>query len=305
MVGQNVSTLMPEPDRSRHDQYMSDYLHTGEGKIIGKGREVLGQRKDGTTFPLRLSVSEVRLGDRVMFTGMLHDLTEFKRMQEEVVHARNLATIGEMAATVAHEFRNPLAGISGAIQVLRDTFPDDDSRRQVVEDILEQVERLDSSVRQLLMLSKPWRPSREPCDLRKFVERLTDAAQGQQAFAGVRFVFRGGETVVVAVDTSLLEQVLWNILHNAAQAMPGGGEIHYSFDQEPDYITLAVADTGCGIPDRLQERLFRPFFTTKTRGTGLGLAICRKIMQSHHGSITVSSKPEKGTEVTLRFPKRT
>ncbi len=302
VIGQNLTILMPEPDGSQHGEYLGSYLQSGERKIIGIGREVVGQRKDGTTFPMYLAVSEVHLRDEVKFTGIVRDLTEFKQLQEKVLQAQSLATIGEMAASIAHEIKNPLAGISGAIQVLQDGLEAGDPRQEIMEEIVGQVRRLDSRVRELLMLSKPWKPEKQLCNLRSLLEGISASAQEQESFARVEFIFKGKKAVLVPVDPTFFEQVLWNVLHNATQAMPDGGEIRYSFSQKEEFVHLTVADTGSGIPDHQLDRIFRPFFTTKTRGTGLGLAICQKIMQAQGGSIAVSSEVGRGTEVTLSFP---
>jgi two-component system sensor kinase FixL len=302
VIGQKLTILMPEPDGSQHGDYLGSYLQSGEKKIIGIGREVVGQRKDGTIFPMYLAVSEVHLRDEVKFTGIVRDLTEFKQLQEKVLQAQSLATIGEMAASIAHEIKNPLAGISGAIQVLQDGLEAGDPRQEIMEEIVSQVRRLDSRVRELLMLSKPWQPEKQLCNLRSLLEGISASAQEQESFARVEFIFKRKKAVMVPVDPTFFEQVLWNVLHNATQAMPDGGEIRYSFSQKEEFVLLTVADTGAGIPDHQLDRIFRPFFTTKTRGTGLGLAICQKIMQAQGGSITVSSEVGRGTEVTLSFP---
>ena len=302
VIGRNIAILMPEPDRSQHNDYLGNYLRSGEKKIIGSGREVIGKRKDGTTFPMYLAVSEVHAGDEVKFTGIVRDLTDFKQMQEKVVQAQSLATIGEMAASIAHEIKNPLAGISGAIQVLKDGLEAGDPRQEIMEEIVSQVGRLDSRVRELLMLSKPWQPEKQLYNLQSLIEVISTAAQEQEDFAQVRFIFDGEEEVMAPVDSTFFEQVLWNLLQNAADAMPDGGEIRYSFSQKEGFVLLTVADTGTGIPENQLDRIFRPFFTTKTRGTGLGLAVCQKIMQAQGGSIAVSSEVGRGTEVTLSFP---
>jgi len=296
---------MPEPDSGEHSQHLAKYLRTGKAKIIGIGREVLGQRKDGTTFPMYLGVGNMRIGGRRMFTGVVRDLTDLKRMQDQMLQSKSFAAIGEMAALLAHEIKNPLAGISGAIEVLRESMKPGDQRREVMEAVLGQVKRLDHSVRQLLMLSKPWKPEKQLCDLRELVQNLSSSAKEQKTFAQVDFVFKGVKSSKLSVDPSFLEQVLWNLLHNAVEAMSEGGEICYRFGQGSGFATIIVADTGCGIPPEIQDQLFRPFFTTKTRGTGLGLPICKKIMEAHAGSITLSSEVDRGTEVTLRFPKVT
>jgi two-component system sensor kinase FixL len=303
IIGQNIAILMPEPDHSQHDSYLSNYLRSGEKKIIGIGREVIGKRKDGTSFPVYIAVSEVHFGDEIKFTGIVRDLTEFKQMQEKLLQTQSLATIGEMAASIAHEIKNPLAGISGAIQVLKDGLEAGDPRQEIMKEIVEQVRRLDSRVRELLMLSKPWKPEKQLCNLQSLVDIISTAAQEQKDFAQVRFLFDGEGEVMAPVDPTFFEQVLWNLLHNAVDAMPDGGEIRFSFSHnKEDFVLLTVTDTGTGIPENQLERIFRPFFTTKTRGTGLGLAICQKIMQAQGGSIAVSSEVGRGTQVTLSFP---
>jgi len=302
VIGQNIAILMPEPDRSQHNDYLSNYLRGGEKKIIGIGREVIGKRKDGTTFPMYIAVSEVHLGDEIKFTGIVRDLTDFKQMQEKVLQSQSLASIGEMAASIAHEIKNPLAGISGAIQVLQDGLEAGDPRQEIMEEIVSQVRRLDSRVRELLMLSKPWQPEKQLCNLQSLIEVISATAQEHESFAQVEFLFEGKKAVMAPVDPTFFEQVLWNVLHNASQAMPDGGEIRYCFSQKEGFVLLTVADTGAGIPENQLDRIFRPFFTTKTRGTGLGLAICQKIMQAQGGSIVVSSEVGRGTEVTLSFP---
>ncbi len=302
VVGQNISLLMPEPDRSRHNRYIDNYLRTGEAQIIGIGREVFGLRKDGTRFPLYLAVSETKVEDRVLFTGIVHDLTEFKELQQQVLHSRNLAALGEMAATVAHEIKNPLAGISGAIQVLRDTLDHADSRRGIMDEVLEQVRRMDKTVRQLLMLAKPWWPSKEPSDLAALSQEIARSAADRTEFAHVKLRVAPSPPVNAKVDPSLFEQVLWNVLSNAAQAAEGG-EIRVRFDDGAEESMVIVEDEGPGIAPQIRERLFQPFATTRTSGAGLGLAICKKIMDSHGGSIRVASDVAKGARVILAFPK--
>ncbi len=249
-----------------------------------------------------LAVGEVHLGGEIRFTGIVRDLTDFKRMQEEVLQSQSLAAIGEMAASIAHEIKNPLAGISGAIQVLKDGLEDGDPRKQIMEEVVSQVGRLNNSVRELLMLSKPWNPEKQLCDLRGLADRITTSAKERDSFAQIKFLVSGKKSVSAPVDPVFFEQVLWNLLHNAVQAMPEGGEIRYSFAEKEGFAIVTVADTGSGIPEKLRSRLFRPFFTTKTRGTGLGLPICQKIMEAHGGSITISSQAGHGTVVRLSFP---
>jgi len=169
VIGRDVNVLMPDPYKGLHPGHIRRYLKTREPRIIGTGREVVGRRKDGNTFPLYLAVSAVNLSGNRMFTGIVRDLTDFKRMQNEIIQTQKLAAIGEMAASVGHEIKNPLAGISGAIEILKDTLSEDDSRHQVMADILTEVQRLDNTVRDLLAFSRPWNPETQLCNLQEIV----------------------------------------------------------------------------------------------------------------------------------------
>jgi len=302
VIGRDVGILMPDPPQSLHPGYIRKFLETRRQRIIRTGREVIGRKRDGTTFPLYLAVSDVSVSGKKMFTGMVRDLTDFKRMQNDIIQAQKLAAIGEMAASVGHEIKNPLAGISGAIEILRDTFEEDDSRKQIMNDILSEVQRLDNTVRDLLAFSRPWNPDTQPCDLREIVERVARSFQEQEDLTHVRFVFGDSVATPVRVDPWLFEKVLWNLLDNAVDAMGGEGEIHFACKKSPGFVILTVEDTGEGVPVEHLSDVFRPFFTTKSRGTGLGLAICKKIMDAHGGAISLYSIPSKGTKVSIQLP---
>lgn len=303
IVGKNVRVLMPSPYREEHDSYLANYLKTGKKKIIGIGREVVGRRKDGTTFPLYLAVGEMYVGNRRMFTGILRDLSELKAMQDEVVRSRSLAAIGETAATIAHEIKNPLGAISAPIQVLLAGLEADDPRREIMGGLLGQVKRLDDIVRQLMLLAKPWIPKKELCRPLNVARRVIEGSRGQPQFGRIRVALEGAGEAQVMLDAALLEQVLWNLVLNAAEAMREGGEIAMQLEETKDLFRIIVLDNGPGIPPETQAKLFQPFFTTKPRGSGLGLSICRKIMEAHGGSIEVASRPTEGTRVVLVFPR--
>lgn len=302
VLGRDVNILMPNPFRHLHPGYIEHFLKTRETRIIGLGREVQGRRKDGSIFPLYLAVSDVSIRGRKMFTGIVRDLTDFKRMQEEIIQSQKLAAIGEMAASVGHEIKNPLAGISGAIEILKDTLEGDDTRRQIMDEILSEVRRLDNTVRDLLAFSRPWNPDPQLCTLQEIVERVKGSYQEQEAAERIRFIQDNGAPLQVMVDPWLFEKVLWNLLDNARDAMGGEGEIRFHFGGEPGFVELTVEDSGAGVPEEHLKDVFRPFFTTKNRGTGLGLAICKKIMDAHGGSISLRSSARHGTRVTLKLP---
>jgi PAS domain S-box-containing protein len=279
-----------------------------QGPVPPSGIEGLARRKDGSTFPIHWTVSEARAGARSLFTAIVRDVTELKQMHESVFRAEHLATIGEMGASLAHEVRNPLAGISGAIQVLRDSFPLADERRAVVDEALEEVTRVDTIVSRLLMFAKMWLPARKPVDLRGLAAKVTGEAQARELWKDIRFTFTGESVLEAAVDSSLVEQVLWNLIENAADAIlrkktqrNDEGVIEWGFQKTPRGARVTLRDNGCGMSPEVRQKLFRPFFTTKTYGTGLGLVICRRIMEAHGGSIEVVCRDGQGVEVALDF----
>ncbi|MBI4444972.1 MAG: MEKHLA domain-containing protein [Acidobacteria bacterium] len=303
VIGKNVGILMPQPDRSRHDDYIKNYLATGQAKIIGIGREVTGRRKDGSSFPMHLGVGEMPLenGTR-MFTGIIRDLTEIKQMEQEVIRSRELAALGEMAVSVAHQIRNPLAAICGVVQVLHENAAIE-APEYVVRDLLDRTRQLDQVVKRLLMFARPWKAEKQLLNLNDIVQDLTNAAANHETFNKIDFRMEPGPNVRVLADPLLIQELLWNLIYNSAHAMPEGGEIRFSTRDHDHTVSFSISDTGTGIPPEIRERLFRPFFTTKSRGSGLGLFICRKIMESHNGIISIFSEPGRGTEVLLEFPK--
>jgi signal transduction histidine kinase len=194
------------------------------------------------------------------------------------------------------------------MQVLRDSFPADDERRALMGEVLAQVNRVDMIVHRLLLFTKLWTPARQQADLRSLVMKVIEAARQQTGWKHIQFRVEGAERPEAFVDPSLTEQVLWNVMENACDAMrdpaePGAATATWTLRETEARVAVTLRDTGCGISPEAQEKLFRPFFTTKTYGTGLGLVICRRIMEAHGGSISVSGTPGKGTEVTLEFPK--
>ena len=158
VLGRNVDMLMPSPYHEEHDSYLSRYLATGRAKIIGIGREVMGRRKDGNTFPLHLSVGQITIGGQRKFTGILHDLSGRVEMETTLREQAALARLGEMAAVIAHEIKNPLAGISGAVQMLASEFEDDSDSATILRDILERIESLDRMMKDMLLFARPPKP---------------------------------------------------------------------------------------------------------------------------------------------------
>ena len=206
--------------------------------------------------------------------------------------------LGSLAAVLAHEIKNPLAGISGAVQILGESLPFEDPRREVVREVLREVARLDNTVRDLLAYSQPIQPARRRFDLQDSLLRAWNTLPGSSS---VRFSIEGCKGVTADADASLLHLVWSNLLQNAVEAMPAGGDLTIRVSAGPP-VSVEIRDSGVGIPPQVVQRLFEPFFTTKTRGTGLGLPLCRRIVEAHGGRVRVTSAPGLGTIITVEIP---
>jgi two-component system sensor kinase FixL len=301
VLGQNVTLLMPSPYREEHDQYLSRYLDTGEARIIGIGREVTGRRKDGTSFPVHLSVGEMLFAGERKFTGILHDLTARVRIEEQLREQTALARLGEMAAVIAHEVKNPLAGVRGAIQVIGGRLPAGSKDTEVIKEIIRRIDGLNGLMRDLLLFARPPRPNPGPVDPGMLVATTADLLSTDDSLAGVHVAIEGAAPPITA-DAELLKIVLVNLFVNAAQAMQGTGVIHVTLAHTDGACTIAVRDDGPGVPSDIQDKIFSPFFTTKARGSGLGLPTAKRIVDAHDGRIEVECPEGGGTVVTVVLP---
>jgi PAS domain S-box-containing protein len=301
VAGTNVSMLMPEPYHSEHDAYMRHYLETGEQRIIGIGREVTALRKDGSTFPVHLSVGEMSFGGQRKFTGILHDLTSRVAMEERLREQAALVRLGEMAAVIAHEVKNPLAAVRGAIQVIGKRLAVGSREAGVVTDIIARIDTLNLLVRDLLLFARPPQPHPLAVDVRSVLSMTIDLLRADDAHAGVH-VTMTGEAPRILADVELLKIVFLNLLINSAQAMKGHGRITIDVSADTDVCRVVTTDTGPGIPPEIRARLFTPFVTTKARGTGLGLSTVRRLIEAHHGEIHVESPASGGARVTVTLP---
>jgi PAS domain S-box-containing protein len=301
VIGRNVKLLMPSPYHEQHDDYLLRYLRSGEPKIIGSGREVTGLRKDGSTFPLHLSVGETMMEGEHRFTGILHDLTERVALEERLREQGALAKLGEMAAVLAHEVKNPLAGIRGVVQVIGGRLPKNSTDAHMMTEIVSRIDSLDGLMHDLLLFARPPRPKREPTKIDVLVRTTAELLQRDQALAGVRVDISGSATPV-AVDPEMMKMVFQNLLINGAHAMESGGTIRVDIATVAEQCTIAVSDAGPGIPAELRDKIFAPFFTTKARGTGLGLPTAKRFIEAHHGQIVVDCPPSGGTTVTVCLP---
>jgi two-component system sensor kinase FixL len=302
VIGRNVSMLMPSPYHEEHDSYLARYLSTGERKIIGIGREVTGRRKDGGTFPLHLSVGEMltRSGER-KFTGILHDLSSRVALEEQLRERGALAKLGEMAAMIAHEVKNPLAGMRGAVQVIGSRMPPQNPDKPMMQEIVRRIDSLDAMMKDLLLFARPPQPKRSPTDVVPLLAATAGLLREDEGAKQVDVKIEG-QAPLVAADGEMLKMVFHNLLINGAHAMHGRGTIRVQVSAADRALRVAVSDQGPGIPADVRDKIFTPFFTTKRRGTGLGLPTARRFIEAHDGRITVDCPPSGGTTVTVQLP---
>lgn len=319
VVGNNVNMLMPAPYREEHDSYIQHYHNTGERRIIGIGREVRGRHKDGSTFPMHLSVGEGAIDSEKVFVGIIQDLTDRKaaeaRLQEvqsELLHVSRLSDMGQMASALAHELNQPLSAIMNYASAARLMLDKDSAEakahlRTCLDSAVEQTTRAGEIIR----------------NLRAFVEKRESAKEREnlndivQASVALGFVGAAADTNVVVhldlepdlppvlADRVQIQQTLINLIRNAVDAMRASTrrELHVqtSLDGEGT-IRVDVGDSGPGLPPDVMARLFQPFVTTKASGMGIGLSICQSIVQAHDGRIWATPNENGGVTFSFTLP---
>ena len=301
VIGRNVHMLMPQPYRDEHDGYMGRYLATGEKRIIGIGREVTGRRKDGTTFPLHLSVGEMLIDGEPKFTGILHDLSARVQLESQLREQAALTRLGEMAAVVAHEVKNPLTGIRGAVQIIGSRLPAGSRDAEVIKEIVSRIDALNALMKDLLLFARPPQPRMASVDPVPILEMVVDLVGQDPGARGVP-IDVDGDCPKIRADAELLKLIMQNLLLNAVHASQGKGRIRVEVRATDAMCTIAVADTGPGIPPEVREKLFTPFFTTKSRGTGLGLSTAKRFVEAQGGSIAIECPAAGGTVVAIQLP---
>ena len=311
VIGRNVSILMPSPYSENHDGYLHRYLNTGERRIIGIGRVVVGQRKDGSTFPMELAVGEMKSGDQRFFTGFIRDLTERQQtearlqdLQSELVHISRLTAMGEMASTLAHELNQPLSAIANYLKGSRRLLEGaNDEKSAAMRDALDkaadQAMRAGHIIRRLRDFVSRGESERRVENITKLVEEASALALVGVKDLGIRVQFQfNPESDLVIADRVQIQQVLLNLIRNAMDAMetsPTRDLVVTIAPAEGGQVRISVADSGSGIAPEIAEQLFQPFITTKRHGMGVGLSISRAIVEAHNGRIWVEPNPTGGT----------
>jgi two-component system, LuxR family, sensor kinase FixL len=314
----NVKLLMPAPYREEHDRYLGRYLRTGERRIIGVGRVVVGQRKDGSTFPMELSVGEMRTSHERFFTGFVRDLTErqqtearLQELQAELVHVSRLTAMGEMASALAHELNQPLSAIAnymkGSRRLLENSADEHVGQvRDAMDKAAEQALRAGQIIRRLRDFVARGESERRVEDVKKLIEEASALALVGAKDRGVRVRFEFDPRVdFVLADKVQIQQVLLNLIRNAIEAMEEADRrelVVSTVEKSNKMAEITVADTGSGIAPEISAQLFQPFVTTKTHGMGVGLSISRTIIEAHGGAILSRPNPGGGTVLSFTLP---
>ncbi|MDE3117486.1 MAG: response regulator [Nitrospirota bacterium] len=319
VFGKPLTILMPQRYRPAHQAGLERANRTGTGELIGKTIELHGVRKDGTEFPLELSLSRWQTGTDLFYSGLLRDITERKRMEEQLRQAQKMDALGRLAGGVAHDFNNLLTVITGSSHLVLRRLGDDHSLRQKLQRIQDAGERGAFLTRQLLAFSR--QQVREPkvLDLNAMIAGMEELLRRLVGEDVSLITVLTPTPACVKADPGQIEQILMNLITNAKDALAGGGRITIetkviererlarvgeTMGAEGPYVALDVSDTGCGMDAATKARIFEPFFTTKERGkgTGLGLAMVYGIVQQSGGSIAVSSEPGRGSTCTIYLP---
>ncbi len=323
ILGQNVRVLMPEPYHSEHDRYLSAYIETNVPRIIGIGREVMGRRKDGSTFPMELAVGESLQGGNHAFVGIIRDLTERREAEtqrEQLRQSQKMEAVGQLTGGLAHDFNNLLAIIIGNLDMLREIRAEDPVTNELVRDALESALRGADLTRRLLAFARrqPLQPERANInEVVGAIVRLLARTLGENISIEMAL---SPSVWPVLIDRAQFESAIANLATNARDAMPRGGSLAIATsngrldeayaavhaDVTPgQYVVVEVSDSGTGMPADVLTRIFEPFFTTKEqgKGTGLGLSMVFGFMKQSGGHITVHSEPDNGTTFRLYLPK--
>jgi PAS domain S-box-containing protein len=327
LIGHNVKILMPEPYKAEHDGYIGNYLNTGTKKIIGIGREVSGRRKDGTTFPLHLSVSEFEADGRRYFTGMIHDISDRRHVEEalreserRLAQSQKMEAVGQLTGGIAHDFNNLLLVITGNLELLEEYIAGQETPEVLLKEAQAAVALGSKLTDQLLSFARRRHMDAQTIQLNELVVSITDMLRRTLGEHITLSTSLARNLWLTRADSGQFQSAIINMAVNARDAMPQGGKLvvetrniefeHEHTDLQPElkpgqHVQLSISDTGTGMPPEIRDRVFEPFFTTKEkgRGTGLGLAMVYGFVKQSGGHVTIYSEVGQGTTINLYFPR--
>jgi two-component system sensor kinase FixL len=319
VIGENVSMLMPSPDRERHDGYLKAYRETGVRKIIGIGRVTTGRRRDGNTFPMELSIGEAWIEGQRIFTGFVHDITQrqevegrLQDLQSDLAHVGRVSEMGTLASSLAHELNQPLTAVAtyceGARELLAGELGEDtvSTIREALADAAAECVRAGEIVRRMRDFMSHGETEHKVESLPKLITEANALALVGSREHGIDVQVSFDRTAeAVFVDRVQIQQVLVNLIRNAIEAMAESPvrSLALSSAVGPEgFVTISIEDTGSGISDSLAPQLFQPFITSKQAGMGICLSICRTIIEAHGGRIWFEPGPDRGTIFKFTVP---
>ena len=328
LIGNQLHFLMPEKYRPRHSAAMKRYLESGVAHVLGKRLELEGQKRDGSNFPLEIRIKETKVGGRLFFTAAVRDITERKRAEEEkknfeakLQQAQKLESLGVLAGGIAHDFNNLLMGVLGNAEIALLELPPESPARGELQHITTAALRAAELTKQMLAYSGKGKFVVQGLNLSKLVEEMAELLQVSISKKVVLKYNFGDNLPPIEADASQIRQVVMNLIINASEAVGEKSGVvtvstsvieadrsylseTYLDENLPEgyYVSLEVADTGCGMDEQTRKKIFDPFFTTKFAGRGLGLAAVLGILRGHGGAVKIYTEPQRGTTFKVLFP---
>ena len=327
LLGQNVNRLMPAPEREMHDEHLRRYQQTGVASIIGIGREVTARRRDGSTFPVHLAVSEIQSEDQVLFAGIIRDISDLKSAQnqlldlneqleqkvkqrteelraaqQELIRTEKLALLGQVSGGIAHEIRNPLNAVKTSVYYLQNAKnPTPEKNSEHLDRIDRQVTLINNVITALTDVARMPEPNAGVCNVG---EILISAAHSVSIPPGIELSYEIDPLIPeIRVDANQISIVLRNLVRNARDAMPTGGTMRLAATSDHQHVRMSVSDTGGGIDPEHLSKILEPLYTTKARGMGLGLAISKAIVEKNSGKLEFHSTLGQGSTFTVLLPR--
>ncbi|MDP6375699.1 MAG: PAS domain S-box protein [Pseudomonadales bacterium] len=325
LIGQPLSKLMPDTQRSQHQRYINRYIDTGKAQIIGTGRELIAMDSNGREFPIYLAISEIGTGDEMHFAGIIRDLSEQKAAQAAIIeqrdnlaHVGRLSTMGEMTASIAHEINQPLTAIAmyaqASLKLLERDDVDRDKLKRALEKLNIQSLRAGDVIERIQRFVRNEGGTKELVDINALLRELSHLVSADVRMHGLELEFDFADNLTsVFCDSVQVQQVALNLIRNAIDAMAeinckNGRTIQIAthpsrHDGVKEGIEVAITDSGVGINSEQEKQLFQAFHTTKPHGMGMGLSISRSIIDAHAGTLDFCSNPEHGCTFYFRLPK--